>query len=271
MKSRFTKLFSLALIISLCMLLLTGCGEERKAAIEAFNTECERIQSETSELEELVSSCEELINAKAAPYDENTLSALETETTNARASLSDLPEQPTNTEEILTLVEELKSTSYVDQIDKLSTAKSDYETSVKIMEQITNPSEEFVIECLKQIEGISAYDAATEDNDPNGNLHKDGGYTSAVYFQYDKVDQSQTFGDTLIEKGTDAGGQIEVYATAEDAQKRCDYLSGFDGSILSSGSHKVIGTVLIRTSNLLTATEQTELEDALVSVFTTLK
>lgn len=92
------------------------------------------------------------------------------------------------------------------------------------MKQITNPDEAFVIACLEQIEGITGYAAATEEHDVNGNLHKQGGPTSAVVFEYDKVDQSQTFGADLIEKGTDAGGQIEVYETAEIAQNRDSYL-----------------------------------------------
>lgn len=68
--------------------------------------------------------------------------------------------------------------------------------------------------------------------------------------------------------GTDGGGCIEVYATAEDATKRSDYLSTFDGSILSSGSHEVLGTCVVRTSNLLTASQQQgmsqEIQDALI-------
>ena len=36
-------------------------------------------------------------------------------------------------------------------------------------------------------------------------------------------------GADLVAKGTDAGGCVEVYKTAEDAKKRNDYLSAFDG------------------------------------------
>ena len=44
-------------------------------------------------------------------------------------------------------------------------------------------------------------------------------------------------------------------------KSRESYLAGFDGSILSSGSHKVVGTVLIRTSDDLNATKQKNLEE----------
>ncbi|MBQ9721279.1 MAG: EbhA, partial [Oscillospiraceae bacterium] len=166
---------------------------------------------------------------------------------------------------------ELKQLSYADETVALTNVKADYETSVKIMEQITNPDEAFVIACLQQVEGITGYAAATEDNDPNGQLHKQGGYTSAVYFSYEKVNQNEAYGNTIIEKGTDCGGQIEVYATTEDAERRSEYLGSFDGTALSSGSHTVLGTILIRTSNLMTATQQKELEATLIEVFTTLR
>ena len=110
--------------------------------------------------------------------------------------------------------------------------------------------------------------AATEDNDPNGQLHKAGGYTSAVYFSHENVDQGSVYGSSLIDKGTDAGGQIEVYATPEDAAKRDTYLAAFDGSVLSSGSHTVIGTCVIRTSNELKASQQSELEANIISELT---
>ena len=51
-------------------------------------------------------------------------------------------------------------------------------------------------------------------------------------------------------------------------KKRNDYLAGFDGGIFASGSHKVIGTVLIRTSDHLTASQQEELETAIVEALT---
>ncbi|MBP3388340.1 MAG: hypothetical protein J6K98_00530, partial [Clostridia bacterium] len=76
------------------------------------------------------------------------------------------------------------------------------------------------------------------------------------------------YGDTLIEQGTDAGGAIEVYTCVEDAVKRRDYLAVFDGSITASGTHTVIGTVLVRTSNELTASQQKDFEAKLIAALT---
>lgn len=222
-------------------------------------------------MQELIADCEGLIEVAAEPYEPETFTALQTATTKASASIQELPEQPSKTEEIVAATADLEKISYVSEAEALSAAKDAYETSLRIMEQITNPDEAFVISCLEQIEGITGYAAATEDNDPNGQLNKQGGYTSAVVFSYDKVDQSQAYGNTILEKGTDCGGQIEVYETVENANKRNDYLAAFDGGVLSSGSHVVLGTIVVRTSNLLTATQQKDLETSLVQVFTTLQ
>jgi len=75
----------------------------------------------------------------------------------------------------------------------------------------------------------------------------------------------------LIDKGTDAGGEIEVYANEEDAIKRNDYLAAFDGGILSSRSHRVVGTVVIRISDELTASQQKALEEKVLNALSALQ
>lgn len=155
--------------------------------------------------------------------------------------------------------------------NELKKAYNEYDTSIKQYKQLTNPSEEFVIQRLQTIEEIADARAVTEDNDPNGKLNKPGGYTATVYFESKNIKQSEVYGEDIIEKGTKAGGAIEVYANEEDAKNRENYLAGFDGGILSSGSHKVIGTVLIRTSDDLTATQQKTLEENIIKALSELK
>lgn len=82
---------------------------------------------------------------------------------------------------------------------------------------------------------------------------------------------SGEYSDVLIDKGTDAGGAIEVYENVEDAEKRRDYLATYDGTIYANGTHTVIGTVLVRTSNKLTATQQKELEQKVIDALTRLE
>lgn len=126
-----------------------------------------------------------------------------------------------------------------------------------------NPPIEDVRDAISSIEHISLIEIVTKENDPNGNLGKDGSYTGALFFLYDLVEGNTE--TSALEAGTDGGGSIEVYANSEDAEKRNDYLSAFDGTIFASGSHVVLGTLVIRTSNELTASQQDTLETAIIS------
>jgi hypothetical protein len=126
-----------------------------------------------------------------------------------------------------------------------------------------NPSIEDVSDAIDSIDHITSIEIVTEDNDPNGQLGKQGGYTGMLFFIYDLVEGNTE--ESAIEAGTDGGGSIEVYATVDDAEKRNSYLSVFDGTIFSSGSHTVLGTLVIRTSNQLTASQQQVLETAIIN------
>ena len=109
---------------------------------------------------------------------------------------------------------------------------------------------------VAKTENIANVACATEENDPNGKLGKDGGYTAQIYFSSPLLGTETIAGDKLIDAGTDAGGSIEVYKTVEAAEARNSYLASFDGGIFDSGKHMVIGTMMVRVSTNLTATKQ---------------
>ena len=161
--------------------------------------------------------------------------------------------------------------NYDTQIVHLSKSTAALEASIRQMQQLTNPGEAFVINRIKDLPGVRGVQAVTENNDPNGNLNKQGGYTSTVYLASTLVDQARVFGRDIVDRGTEAGGAVEVYKTVDDAQARDTYLAAFDGGILSSGSHRVVGTLVIRTSDRLTATQQKNLEAAIRRALTRLR
>lgn len=137
-----------------------------------------------------------------------------------------------------------------------------------MVKQINNPSIDWVRERLKSVDGISDTISVTKMYDPNELLGKEGGYTGCLYFALGSIDQSSIPGNSLIDKGTDAGGAIEIFANKEDALKRCDYLSQFDGTVLYSGSYAIIGTMVVRTSYKLDTSEQIKVTDAITKKFT---
>ena len=288
---------------------VTACNEALKPyndAVSAYNSRVSEIASANSAIEEIISSAQEAVNSGETPYEPGTVSSLSLAISDVRQEMVTVPEKKAaisdytvseNDQKASAKELNAKTAAYAGQAEKINTDKSnveketkamkvpDYtvqtkklqdaekalEDSIAIEKQIICPDESFVIARLQEIPDVQEVGAVTEDNDPNGQLNKPGGYTSTVYFSVSQVNQDEVDGNDIIEKGTWAGGAVETYTTAEDAQKRCDYLAQYDGGIFASGSHKVLGTMLLRTSDELTASGQKELEQKMISVLTELK
>lgn len=225
-----------------------------------FNAAVKEVEAKNTELTSAMNDAQKILDKKEAVYDNTTKEAFITALSDAKAAQRKIPDLPKKTADINAETKKLSEPlNYSSVINAISEKQTAYQNSVLQMKQITNPNEDFVIQRLKGIPNISGYQAVTEDHDPNGNLNKQGGYTSTVYFSTPLIDQSSVYGNDIVDKGTECGGAIEVYASEEDAEKRDSYLASFDGAgMLNSGSHKVLGTIVIRTSTKLTATQQNE-------------
>lgn len=234
-------------------------------AVSKFNVAAEQVNIANDELDNTISSAQAVLNSGEPAYDEAVINAITVAISEAEQEKRIIPALPDKTSDIKTATEKLVlPLDYTSAISNINEKKDALENSIKQMTQITNPSEEFVILRLQNIDNISACQAVTEEHDPNGNLNKQGGYTAAVYFSSPLINQDEVYGNDIIDKGTDCGGCIEVYPTAIDAENRNTYLSSFDGAgILNSGSHTILGTIIIRTSSKLTATQQNELTQAI--------
>lgn len=238
------------------------------SAINAFNEAVSELEDKNAELDNALADAGELVNGDDKSLDENLRTTLETVISETKALRVSVPDMDSNIDGIYSQVEEISSTDYATGLNNLSTACNALDKSIQQFNKVNNPSEEYVIQCLEKVEHVVDISAVTEDNDPNGQLGKAGGYTATVYFSSDWVNQSDVYGDTIIDKGTDAGGTVEVYANVEDAETRNEYLASFDGGVFSSGSHTVVGTCVIRTSNELVASKQTELETNIIEALT---
>ena len=240
------------------------------AAIKKYDSSKKAADQKNANLDKAISEADALVKKGEKALDDTLFTKLETSISSAKAAKQTIPDIPSTEKEILSTVSKIDSIDYTKVLEELSSSQKALEKSIKQYALVNAPTEAYVIKCLETVEHIDGISAVTEDNDPNGNLNKAGGYTATVYFADDRVpaDKVEFKGKTIIEKGTDGGGAIEVYANEEDVKKRNDYLAGFDGGILASGSHKVIGTVLVRTSDYLTASQQKELEAAIVDALT---
>ena len=277
-----TKLIIVAVIVVIAVIVGSlgayfGYFKPHKEAVEAYNVVVSDIQEKNDQLDGEIKKLQELVDNEDKPLDETTIDTAKEAIKNAGASKIVIGEMPKATKDILSRTKELSTpVDYSDELTSLSTAYTNLENSKKQYKQVVNPSEEFVMQRILTVDDVADARAVTEDQDPNGNLHKAGGYTSTIYFESKTVNQSDVYvsgeyADVLIDKGTDAGGAIEVYENVEDAEKRRDYLATFDGTIFANGAHTVIGTVLVRTSNELTATQQKELEQKVIDALTRLE
>lgn len=264
--------------------------------ISDYNDAVSVLSVKNDELDEVINSAQSVLDSGEYPYDENTSSNLAASISKASKSETDIPDlmEPIGLitsdsddmklsiaeidSKVLSLEAEINNiisqtevlsepVDYSDIISDIKEKQTALEDSISVLKQITNPSEDFVKKRLQKINSVTSIQAVTEDNDPNGNLNKQGGYTSSTYFASSNIDQSSVYGSDTVDKGTDAGGCIEVYATTEDAEKRNTYLASFDGTALSSGSHSVLGTIVIRTSSKFTATQQKNLEKEIIEKF----
>lgn len=154
----------------------------------------------------------------------------------------------------------------VEEIKKdIGNAIKAYQDSVKQQKQVTEPKEKILVERAKTVRSVTAVEAATEKTDANTLMNKKGGYYAYVAMKSSMIDDSYDEGESPVEAGTEGGAVIEAFHTVKDAEARDTYLSGFDGAgMLSPGSHRVVGTLVIRTSDELSASDQKKLENRIV-------
>lgn len=145
----------------------------------------------------------------------------------------------------------------------------DNKNAITIVSQLICPKQDFIEQKIKTLDAIKGVEAVTKDNNPDGMLGKEGGYYGCLYFTTNLIDESSIQGKSIVEKGTDAGGAVELYNTLEDAKKRCEYLASFDGTLLTTGSYVLVGTMVVRTSFKLDANEQYQLTDSIIKSITT--
>ena len=275
--------------------------KEYNVKVSEYNESVQKVSEANKTLDDRLNSAQEIINKGEEPYKETTLTSLKDVLSKASSQRVDNPKSIETYEELsvdekmnddeLEKIEKqakdgvakinkkevpklLSTPDYSNIIKNINKAEKKYQNSVKALKQVTAPEDKYVIQRLQTIKTIMGIQACTEEHDPNGKLHKSGGYIGCIYFLDKQVDRNELSiepGEDIVDVGTDGGGAIEIYANTDDANKRNDYLANFDGSLLDSGSHSVIGTIVVRTSTELTATQQKKLEKKIIKVLTKVK
>lgn len=242
-----------------------------QTAVSHFKKSVSTLNENNKAIKKQIADAEKIIKKNAEALDSKSLEDLKTTVKEAKKSIRKAPKMESDTKKIEEQAKEIvKPVDYSEAQKNIAEKLTAYQNSVKQLEQITNPKDTFIEERLKEINTIQGVQHVTEDHDPNGSLNKQGGYTATVYFSDNQVTEPIEGAD-VVDKGTDAGGCIEVYKTKEEAEKRDIYLSAFDGGPLTPGSHYVYGTIVIRTSMYLTASQQQSLTEQIYNKLIELK
>ncbi len=270
--------------------------------VDEYNVKIDEIISANSKLESSISSANKVLAEGNTPYDKSTVDRITEAVEDAEGKKTNVPEikdyeLELEAESIIAETDDVKSASalvneklvmikdsiqnienenrqlalpdYQKMIEEIEDAIKQYETSCIIQNQITYPTQEFVVGKIEALDNVSVIACVSEDNDPNGKLGTEGGYTAQIFFSSALLKTEDISTDELFDIGTDAGGSIEVYATVEDAVARNDYLASFDGLEYDTGKHTVLGTMVVRVSTNLTTTKQDMLSDELIEALTT--
>lgn len=246
-------------------------------AVRSYNAAVASLDQKNSDLDAATADLTALSESEDKPLSDDVSTTVSDAIGKAQAAKETAPDMPKETAAINAAASTIEAMGdYSEQLKAISDAKAEYEKSVKQMRQVTNPPEAFVIQRVQSVPTVTGVEAVTEDNDPNGQLNKSGGYTACVYFTSSMVDlsdvsRSSKASTEIVAYGTDGGGAVEVFSTADEAERRKEYLSAFDGTLFSLGSHEVVGTCVVRTSDKLTGSQQKEFTANIIAALIELK
>ena len=239
--------------------------EEAFAQAEAdYDAAAQNLIAKNKAFTETIASAENALGS-GTPLDPSLALALEQTISQANGMIVAPIYSPRELDSMIAATKDMDAVDYQAITAVLEEQTGKLEESIVQCGLVNNPAEEYVVACLGNVPGITGIAPATEKNDPNGNLNKDGGYTAAVFFAHENISKTTYSGDAILNRATSGGGCLEVYRTAEDAQARNTYLTAFDGTALNSGSHTVVGTIVVRVSPKMTASAQDEVEAAIIA------
>ena len=271
-------------------------------AVAAHNDAIPAIVGANTYLEEIITDATLALNSGELPFDPQTSIALEQSISTAMAGMMTVPDLLPLKEEVIIPVdattserEEIEQTviaekdalikisfpdtpttpDYTVSIETIKENQIAFQNSIQGLKQVTAPSDDFVMDRLKELDTILGLAAVTKNHDPNGYLGTPGGYIGCIYFSDERVDKRgwdiEPEKYNVIDIGTIGGGSIEVYGTVEEAQTRDTYLASFDNTSLDRGTHTVVGTLIVRISSKLAHDQQIEVENQIITVLTAIQ
>ena len=249
--------------------LLVYC-EEMAQAVSRFDAAAQKVEEQNEAAENALAAAKEALQETGKALDNSLKPALETAVSALKGAMVLVPVMDSDAALINKAAEKLEQTDYTALLTDLEGKTKAYTDSIKQYALVNQPTQDYVISCLQTVPGITDIEAVSEGHDPEGWLNRKGGYTAAVVFGHTNVNPDWIYGNTLADKGVGTGGVVEIFASKADAENRDAYLSSFDNSSLRAGYHRVIGTLVIRTSDYLHDDGQAVVEAQVIEALTRL-
>lgn len=260
---------AILLIVVFTLLGLTYFNETWKDATHNFEVVSNKLERMNNELDSLIQKSENIVETEDIALNEETRAILKGAISDAKQARKEVSRKPLLAKDIEIATNMMEQVDYTDIVKSLEEKYNDFDKSIKQYKLVDNPTEEYLLSRLKTVKGIFNITAYTEETDTNKYLNKAKWYYSKIVFQHEDVQHSAIeYGHPIEEVGNSAGGCVEAFKTVEDAERRNQELQSQEGTVRSPGSHKVIGTVLVRTSDDLTTAKQKELEQAIIDALT---
>ena len=270
--------------------------QEYTVALSSYDAKCEQFESVNARLENEITELQDVISYDDEPYDKDTIILANDAINQGKVAIQEVPvldfereikqvddffflqingikEQDAivkdRMEKLNKLTEEMIVPDYTEVITVIHTAQTNLENSIRQLEQVTDPTEAFVLGRIMEIKekaGMVDVIALTEDTDTENLIGKSGWYTSKIIFRHKDVKHHGLDSGlkNLAEIGNPAGGCIETYETVEDAERRDAELEDMEGTVRSPGEHCVCGTIVVRVSEDMKTSTQKDLLEMIV-------
>lgn len=136
--------------------------------------------------------------------------------------------------------------------------------NIDTIKKICNPNVDEIFNKISSVTYVDKAEIVNEEQKESEIFKYDGIFKDCIYFTIKELEQGVD-GNSPVEKGTDAGGCIEIYENLEKARKRYDYLMGFDNTIYYSGQFICVGTMIVRTSYKLSDELNNSIVNAIIN------
>lgn len=176
-------IISIIVVIILALLAIFIVKPWLEASNE-YKTITSKIKKENKKLEDSIGNLDKYINSSKKTYDENIPSEAKKVKKTAQQKMIIIEKKPFLISEIKKVNKKMdKNPDLSKEINSVNEMAKKYDISIKQMEKFNNPSEDYIKKRIASVETVTNFAAVTEDNDPNGNLNKAGGYTSTVFLK----------------------------------------------------------------------------------------